>query len=700
GLAAHATRELADEGALWDRAERLARVVDRPDVVADAYEHALATPIDAALARAIGRRATNFLEEFYEDDRPLRLLRGLLEVDAAWAFERLKLALSTASRWDDLFDLYDARVGAASDDAARADVLEEASQVARDFVGDARRAVGYLEKLAALRPDDARVDAALERLYEREGQRAELIRLLGARLDKIDGDDAQLLRARIASLWLASGDEVAAFDRVSEMLAADADRAEAFELLERIVLRPRGGDGAPTRPLPVATLRRAAALLRVRFEASSALESLVRVVEVELGTATDDAERIALRRELAARKRALGDAAAAFEDVAALVALEPHVEAHADDLAALAAELGRSAALASVLASAAHGARDAGDRARMLAAAARVARDDLGDAPRAIDLFTAAMPLTVDEPERLLRVARELEPLLRAAVREAERCGVLEAIAEIEPDAAARREAFGEVAHIAADVLADERRAIRAWRARLGDDDRDAEALDGLVVALDRGGRFAELVEALERRIEIGSGDARADLVHVAELYLERLEDTSRGIAAWQRVRARFGPDDETFDALAALLEREGRWADLATLLEEQARAEREATNQVALWRRRGDVARGALASPAVAAAAYGEALAIDPRDDAARAGLGSLLADSAVRGEATSALARALVTTQDWEAAAALARELGAEEDAPADVARAFWWGVAVRHRDVGGDAALAEHAFARALA
>ncbi len=704
GLAVRAVETLPDEDRLWDRAERLARALDRPGPVADAYERILGARFDAAVLQKVGRRAVDFFEEWFDDDRPLRLLAKLLKADAEWAFERLKLALSSSARWDDLFRLYDERLAEAADDAARAAVLEEASQVARDFAGDAARAIGYLERLAALRPGDARVDAALERLYEREVLRPELIALLSARLAGMEGNDAQLLRARIAGLWLDCGDEGAGFERAFEMLALEADRAEAFELLERVVLRDRtkdGDEGATIKPLSVELLRRGAALLRTRYATDKRTKDLVRAVTVELGTAADDAERIVKHRELADLKLELVDYAGAFGDVAALVALETHREEHVDQLADLAGALDHHARFAEILVGAAELAPAARDQARLIARAAVVARDKQSDPVRAIELFTRVLGLAKDDGDRLLSTARELEPLLNVAGMDAERCSVLETIAALEQNPTARRDAFGQVARIAADLLKDEPRAVSAWRARLADDATDREALDGLAGVLESSKRHQELIEILDRRAEIADKrQAKQDRIQIAKIHLEELSAVADGISAWQRVRDVFGPDEENFTALAGLLELETRWSDLAKLLEHQADNASDKARAVELFRRLGDLERDRIVHVGRAAAAYRAALVRDPRDQGSRSGLASLLESPEVRDETIDALSRAYADTGDWEHAATLSRDLKGPEDVPSDLARSFWWGVALHYRDAKSDPDAAEWAFGRALA
>ena len=66
-------------------------------------------------------------------------------------------------RWPEVLDAYDARLAVGGGMDRRADMLEEAARIAKDFIGDHARAVGYLDQLFRLRPGDGQVASSLER---------------------------------------------------------------------------------------------------------------------------------------------------------------------------------------------------------------------------------------------------------------------------------------------------------------------------------------------------------------------------------------------------------------------------------------------------------------------------------------------------------------------------------------------------------
>ncbi|MEJ7730271.1 MAG: hypothetical protein WKG00_13765 [Polyangiaceae bacterium] len=431
------------------RAERLARELGQPRPVLDAYRQLLTRPdVEPSVLAQVGRRAVDFHEEWLDedDDSTVELLRRLWDIDRPWAFERLKLTLGASGRWPALFAVYDDAIAAAEDDATVERLVDEAAQVAKDFADDPDRAIQYLERLAQLRGDDPRTDAARERLYERTGKRHELIDLLSGRLAGLPPDEAQPLRARIAALWLEGGDEPAALRLVLEMLELDAEHQDAHALLERMVFAPipsldinaatEDTQGMRQR-LALGDLQRAAALLKIRYASSGRHGELARVIGVELETETDDAGRIHRHGERAALRREMGDERGAFEDYAALLALEPEVTEHRRTLSELADRLGEHRRLAEALAAAAERGGAPLVRAGLLRDAAALHRDRLDEAPRAAEMLGSAAALSREDHGALLEVTRELEPLLAAAGRDAERCAALETMAMLETDASA-----------------------------------------------------------------------------------------------------------------------------------------------------------------------------------------------------------------------------------------------------------------------
>lgn len=647
-----ASENPADESR-WDALEQVARELQKPDDVEALYAEVLARPLSVEALSVLGRRAVAFHDEWSADTDGLVLLLArsfAADPSATWAFERLTMLLTVSERWTELLALYDRaiEVTPADDRERRASLLDEAAHVAKDFADQPERSIRYLEGLFALDPSNVQVARALERLYERHARHRDLIGLWRARLAFVSAEAAHASRVRIAQTWLDPlDDEAEALAATEEILAQRGDEATAFGLLERI---------ATDAPPPIA--RRAIGTLRARYDATGRGDDVLRVLSMALRVASDDAERAGVHADLAGRLLAAGRDPEATGHYAELVALAPERGDHLAQLTELAERTGLHDRLADALARAADALarRPDGDpalRLDLLVRAGDVRADVLRDPAGAVVHFTQVLASPDAPREVALPVARKLVPLLAAEGRDAQRLDVLERLASLEPDGAARRAVLGEAARLA-EHLGDADRALASWHARLRDTPGDAESLDALVALLTRTERWEPLVDALHARAA-AAGDAaarRSDLVAVARTFAQHLGRPDDAVAAWYDVRREFGEDDEVVDALWELLSSTGRSDELLDLLARAAANAGDPGRRAALLQRAGDVhrARGGQES---ALACYRAALDADPAQDAARSGLRALLEDAGAASEvgavAVLVLAHAYSETDDW---------------------------------------------------
>jgi tetratricopeptide (TPR) repeat protein len=683
-----AAEELPVVDSLLDRAEALARELERPVEVAKLYHRTLAQPLPKESAIHLGQRAVAFHEEWFEDSAGVvRILERVLEIDmgASWAFDRLKLLFDAAERWDDLFVLFDRAIEVA-DDGRKALLYEDAAQIAKDFANNRERAVGYLEKLLPLKPGDARLVASLERLYERHGSYRELIGLLSSQISSLAPLDASLVRARIARLWLDEiGDGAAALVVIEEILAParDArpsgagakDEVRVCDLLEKVLsITPPHVESRESMPpamegergrrdsVPVvksgkrmSVRQRAVALLKELYTQAGHEADLVRVLEIELEAIKSIKELMRRHRLIAETYTKLGNDTAALEHLASLVLLKPDVADHRAEFADLAGRIGRYDRLADVLARAAEDSTAATLKVELLMHAGNVHLIHLDDAGRAIELFLRVLAIPGVAPESALAAARRVEPLLGPADRPRERLDVNEQIAELEGDPEAKAAALTTAARLATD-LGETSRAIASWEARLAIGD-DPVALDGVIDLLEREKRWQDLIGALERRVRSGrtDGSRRQDLVRVARIVQDELGDGDAAILAWDRVNEQFGETDETTDALASLFARTERFAELAQLLERAGARAEQPERKAKVLRALGDVQRVHTQEFDRAIGSYDAALGAEPSNEPARAGLREFMTDDARRPAAVAALMRAYAATDEWPLTLAL---------------------------------------------
>jgi tetratricopeptide (TPR) repeat protein len=676
--AARAARELPDVPALWDRAEELARQVTRPDEVAALYEDVLSRALTREQALAIGERAVQFYEEWFEDStRVVRILERVLELDATadWAFDRLKLLLDAAERWDDLFALYDRALASASG-STRTSLLEDAAQTAKDFADRPDKAIQYLEQLHAVRPGDAKLSSALERLYERRGSHRELVALLTSRLPSLRADEARRVRTRIAGLWLDElGDPGAALDMLEPLVDgsdAAAAPAEVWPLFERILAgtptpvevrrstAPPAAEGAPRSrrrkseaPTGKASVRqRAAARLREHYEKAGSDGDLARMLRVEIEVVKSIREKVRRHLQVADLYERAGDFDGALEQVGAALVLDPTDAARRVRLSELGDRTGRLERLADLLAAASEDTEPLSLRVSLMMQAAELRADRISDAGGAIDLLSAVLSTHGVASDDVLVAGRRLAPLLEAARKSEQRLDVVERVASLEPDAEASRQALGVAARLATE-LGQSARAVGLWERRLAADHRDSEALDGLVDLLAGEQAWSRLAEVLELRARAAPNDERrrADRVRVAELLGGQLDKPREAILAWRAIEAEFGESDDAAEALAALLRRTESWSELAELLERRAGRAPDDRGKAEILRTLGDVQREQLEDPGVALETYARAVSADPRNVGARDGLFSLAAHDRWRERASEVLLAAFRSCDDWEA-------------------------------------------------
>ena len=630
----------------WEEVEGLASELERPDDVIALYREVLADDeLGREIVEMIGERAASFCDEWFGDEPKVAegLLRRVIERAplSESALQRLSVLYTGAERWTDLFALYDRALGAAKDRGAQIKLLREASQLAKDVAGQPERAIGYLQRLLPLTPDDVTLAHGLERLLERHERWADLIALWEGRLETQQRKDREKTRARIAACFLDNLHDAARALAAARPLLAEAsesgDDTEACALLERIL------ESAHT----TTQVREGALdLLRAHYDAGGKPREVIRVLERVI--AIDPAHAQALREEAGARLAELDDDGAAMDQYATLLAHAPDSSVTQEKLRQLAQRSGNYRRYAEGVAAAAAGASSVTRRVELLAEAARTRLDLLDDPPGAIELYSRALAEDGIAAREQLMVCRRLSELYARTDQPRERLLILDRLGDLEADGAARRVVVGEAARLA-ESLGEIDLALVLWRRRIDRDAGDLPAIDALIALLEAAGKWSELIPALEARSgqKVTPAQKKSDLARIAVVHAEKLADNTAAIGAWQRVIREFGDDAESVGALADLYAAEGRWRELADLLEGSAARDVERTTVRLV--RLADALREHLDAPDRALVSYRGALAIDSRHDGARRGLLALLEVPSTRRAAADALAASYRDNADW---------------------------------------------------
>jgi len=652
--ALRAVRENPRDEAQWEALEEIAGELQKPDEVGELYRDVLKTTLPLEVVQKLGPRAVGFHEEWFGDDSPhlTEVLERVLTLDpgADWALQRATVLFTVRERWNELLGLYDRALENADSDSRRQQLLEEASQLAKDFAGQPDRAVGYLGRLLEMKPDDAQLEQSIERLLERLENWHDLVALWRRRLAAGSGTEpVDAIRVRIATTWLEKvGDHGLALEEAKGMLEDGVAVEDALSIAERVL----GAEDAP-----VDVRRGARDALRERYGALDRGADVERVLSLSLAFASES-EKVDLHRQLAQRTEARGEPTEALEHWAAVLSIDPSDEGAEERLVALAERTSAGARLAEAFETAARKATQPSRRFGLLLSAADVrARIDRDDAERLLrEVLEGEGVPARSRRDAARRLAALLDDGTSGPERRPDRLAVLERLAELESEDAEKRRVLGWVARLATN-LSETDRALSAWQLRLELDAQDLEALEAQIQLLDGAARHAELTDALLARaaLPLPSVLQRDDLVRAARVQSGALENPNAAIMTWRDVEARFGANSESVDCLSELYARTEMHQEHAEILERATGV--DAARAVDVLARLADVRGNALGDAETAASALSRAIQLDPRHEGARAGLTKLLstATGATRAAAVEGLADAAFRTDDVNALLAL---------------------------------------------
>ena len=633
----------------WEQLNEVCRNLDRPDEAKALYAEALAgelatEPLAGEALEHVGRLAADFCEEWYEDTAPVLNMLGRvlgLEPGQKWAFDRMTLLLTAAARWDDLLGAYDVALAVASDAQKKQSLYEEAAKIARDFAAQPGRASDYLKELLLLRLSDEQLAATVERRFDEQQRHQDLIEIWTARLTVLDKPTILRTRLQIAERYFEHlKDSKSALLAIDAFLSAGGAEALAVQVLERVANTSQGDVGAQ---------RDALARLDHLHAAAGRSAEVISVAERALSLAQTDEERVALHRKALSLYSKSNQLERALEHCADLLKIDAMAEDVRRQARSIAEEIGRLDLFAVALVHAADLTQHAERRVEFLVEAGDVRATLLGDAAGAIELYFRVEGDKASSDELKLLSCQKLDPLLQAAARHSELLSVLERWSALPIKESLKREILARAGHLALSLEQPER-ALGLWEKVLQVDAEDDEALSLRVQILGDLARYSDLVLSLRARSEVGSEDRRKrdDLIRAAVTYAEQLRDLSEAIVVWHVIEDRFGRDDQTVDALCALMQRAERHEDVASLLNEAIAQELDADRVVEQLALLGDTLRVHLEKEKDALVAYGRALKIKPEHPGAREGTSALLTHQDLAHEAGETLAQAYRIAQD----------------------------------------------------
>jgi golgin subfamily B member 1 len=421
--------------------------------------------------------------------------------------------------------------------------MTKTAETLADKIGDVPEAISaWRAVLDEFGPERATL-AALEALYEKAERWADLADTLEVDLSLADDTESQLgLYARLGDVRrLHQSDLPGALDAYRKALGLDPASARCRAALSALLDVPDAR-------------REAAETLRPLYEADGDAERLLRVLEIQVATTDDPAERLdTLQNALRTAEGPLGDTGRAFGY--ALQGLEqaagePEVQTWIDTVERLAETTGKWREVSSLYQKIVDSILDGDVQQSTRLRVGELARTKLDDKPLAIAEYRQALEARGDDRRAMIA----LEELYAEAGSFAELLAILKLRVEhAESDDEKKKLLFRE-AELQKGPLADPAGAIATYEAILdvGLEKAAITALEGLYR---EAGRYPDLILLYERQLDGKVGFAADLRVNIAKIARAHTGDVQRAF-------------DELGEAISGDSSHEGAVAELESLLE------------------------------------------------------------------------------------------------------------------------------------
>jgi tetratricopeptide (TPR) repeat protein len=522
--------------------------------------------------------------------------------------------------YDKLADVL-ARLADSAVGAERIALLTKLGQVVGDRLKDEDRAIEVYKALVSLEPDNRRAQEQLKKRYVALG-----------RWDDLDDFYA------VSGRW----DE---FIRVLESSEARAENvAERIRMLQKIadlwekqLKKPDRAARAYEKIMSLDPANREAATRLIPIYASSNnAKGLSNVLEVKLGDAEDDVERLEILSQLVEIYEArLKDPARAFERSRAAFEIAPTDDVRQAEVERLASVTGDWPSLIESYGVAIRESERAGEAAYAAALRLRLGRvhiEQMGNVEDALSEYRAVADAQPDNLDAL----RALEKLYRETQRHAELLDIYARRSALADTPEESREIALEISALYETKLGDREKAIESYQMVLVHDALDKRALTALDRLYRESGDWQRYAEIIERRLELDVDEPEVlDLkFRLAEVQREHLGQTDNALGTYREVLtlspthegARTalegwlgdselrGPAAQVLEAIYLVL---GDWDRLIQVSEILAQTADESDRQVELYAKIAEIAEQRLDDSTRAFEAQSKALIIDPSYEA-----------------------------------------------------------------------------------
>jgi tetratricopeptide (TPR) repeat protein len=509
-------------------------------------------------------------------------------------------------------------VGRSQDAAGQAEALETRKtllfRAARIFDGagkDKVRAERMFAAILSLDPTDDIAAIALEDVRKALGKYEEVVEMLLARTESAP----------------PGGERARAFAEIGRLYAHELDDAE-----QAVVAFTQALCEDPTNEEYANEVERLCGTNQnVWSETLGSIDETLRAMTPNLRGQTD--YRALLSRAARWYEAKLGRADMALAAWQTILQGEPQNEAAAEGMTNIYRRAQQWPELATLLLARADVATSAPKARDFRAEAAEVFETRLNEVQRARDLFAT---IVADDPGH----ARATDGLARIA----EKTGDFQTLVQIlERRAEARRgvekaEALARVAEVYEDHLNDLSEATRRYESVFAIDPSNLNALKGLDRIFNRTGKYRELLDVLNRQIQVAATPRQKINLYerIAALHDEEFLDHQAAIEVLEKILDIDPSHDGALGAIARHYRAQERWEAAAEVYDRQAAATADVPKRIEILLQRAHVLAEQIGSPERATKTYQQILALQPQHAGALEAL-ALLRESS--GDAHAAL-------------------------------------------------------------
>ncbi len=532
--------------------------------IAGLYERGLR---DAAQAFATWGRV---LAEDAQDSEALTELERLATLRKAFA---------------ELSELFETRLSSAHDPEVQRGFALKLAALYEEKLKSEDKAIAHYRRVRELPGDEMVALAALDRLLSKSNATSELSEILEREAEVAPEALAQaeflfrLGELRSNVLYDLDG-ALAAFKRAIER---NSQHHGARDALERLIASP-------------AHALAALEILEPLAEQERDFSKLLELLEVRVSSTSGKGERASLLERMAQiAEKELDDSSRAFDALARAFIEMPEDMRLADEMERLASACGRDSDAASKLEevlttllftqrSTDSGRRLSAELNRDLGLRAARIWERLSDDQRAETRYQTVLDQDTENQDAL----SALERIYRQRGDSVLLAEILIKRSQVEPDTRKKREVLAEAAKLYEGPLADEFKAIEAWKKILEIDESDARALEALADLFERARRFEELVAILRVQVRhTSSMAAKAQkLGRIGQIQAEELDRQPDAIATYRELLDMQANSLLALSALEGLYGRQQSWTQVQEVLTRRLKAVQSVRERVGVLRK------------------------------------------------------------------------------------------------------------------